>query len=93
MKWERNMSLIETTKTVVELAKKGVTVELEEKLMQLREEALELREENITLRDENLRLKAKVELQEKMNFKKGGWCKILSVNSNKVVSFSPFVRR
>lgn len=64
------MAIIETSKIIVELAKKGMTIELQEKIMQLREEALELQEENLRLKTENLRLKKKVELQEKVKFKR-----------------------
>jgi len=39
------MAIIDTSKIIVELAKKGMTIELQEKIMQLREEALELQEE------------------------------------------------
>jgi len=63
-------SIINTSKVVYELAKKGMTVELQEKIMQLREEALELQEENLTLKKENLQLKEKNELQEKVKFKR-----------------------
>jgi regulator of replication initiation timing len=61
-------AIIETTKVVVELAKKGVTIELQEKIVQLREEALELQEENLKLKTENIALKKKEELQEKVKF-------------------------
>ena len=64
------MSLIETTKTVYDLAKKGATVELQEQVMQLREEALELQEENLELRKENLNLKKKIESQESLKFER-----------------------
>lgn len=64
------MAIIETSKSIVELAKKGMTIELQEKIMQLREEAIELQEENLTLKTENLKLKKKEELQEKVKFKR-----------------------
>lgn len=64
------MAIKETTKAIVELAKKGMTIELEEKVMQLREEALELQEENLKLRTENIELKKKEELQEQVKFKR-----------------------
>ncbi len=63
-------SLIDTTKTVYDLAKKGMSIELQQKIMQLREEALELQEENLKLKTENLKLKKKEELQEKVKFKR-----------------------
>ena len=62
------MSLIETTKTVYDLAKKAASVELQQHVMQLREEALELQEENLKLRKENLMLKEKIESQETIKF-------------------------
>ncbi len=62
--------LIKTAKTVYDLAKKGMTIELQEKSMELREEALELQEENLSLRKENIELKKKEELQEKVKFKR-----------------------
>jgi len=64
------MSLIETSKTVYDLAKKAANVELQRQVMQLREEALELQEETLKLRKENLMLKEKIELQEKVKFKR-----------------------
>ena len=64
------MAIIDTSKIIVELAKKGMTVELQEKIMQLREEALELQAENLRLKTENLELKKKEELQEKIEFKR-----------------------
>jgi len=64
------MAIIETSKIIVELAKKGMTLELQEANMQLREEALELQEENLKLKAENIRLKEKEELQEKVEFKR-----------------------
>ena len=64
------MSLIDTSKAIFELAKKGATIDLQQKLMELREEALELQEENLNLKRENLKLKEKIELQEKLKFKR-----------------------
>ncbi len=64
------MAIIDTSKAIVELAKKGMTIELQEKNMQLREEALELQEENLKLKTENITLKKKEELQEKVKFKR-----------------------
>ena len=64
------MAIIDTSKTIVELAKKGMTIELQEKIKQLREEALELQEENLKLKTDNIKLKKKEELQEKVKFKR-----------------------
>ena len=62
------MSIVETSKVVYELAKKGITIELQEKLMDLREEALNLQQENLELRKENLKLKEQIEKKEKIKF-------------------------
>jgi len=61
-------SLIDTAKIVYDLAKKGMSIDLQEKLMQLREEALKLQEENLNLKNENLKMKEKIELQETLKF-------------------------
>ena len=55
--------LIDTTKAVYELAKKGMTIEFQEKLIQLHEQALELQEENLKLKKENQELKEKVRIR------------------------------
>lgn len=44
------MSLIKTTQDIYELAKKGLTIDLQERLMELREEALALQGENLALK-------------------------------------------
>lgn len=44
------MAILDTAKDIYDLAKKGLTIELQEKIMSLREEALELQEENLQLR-------------------------------------------
>ena len=64
------MAIIETSKVIAELIKKGATIEAQEKIMQLREEALELQEQNLKLKTENIELKKKEELQEKVKFKR-----------------------
>jgi len=63
-------NIVNTAKIVYDLAKKGLTIELQEKVMQLREQALELQEENLKLKKENGELKEKIELQEKVQFKR-----------------------
>jgi len=47
-------------KDIVELLKKGATIEAQEKIMELREAALELQEENISLKNQVLGLQGKV---------------------------------
>ena len=64
------MAIIETSKAIADLIKKGATVELQEKIMQLRGEAVELQGEKINLKSENIELKKKLELQEKIEFKR-----------------------
>jgi len=56
-----NMAIIDTAKTIAELARKGMSVELQEKIIELREEVMALKEENIQLRDENLQLKQRLD--------------------------------
>ena len=47
-------------KDIVELLKKGATLEAQEKIMELREAALALQEENIDLKNEVIELKEQV---------------------------------
>lgn len=47
-------------KDIVDLLKKGATIEAQEKIMELRESALELQEENINLKHQVLELQGKV---------------------------------
>jgi len=63
------MGAIETAKIIAELAKKGMTVELQEKIMELREEVMALKEENVQLRNVNLELEQQIE-----NYSKGEKC-------------------
>lgn len=58
------MTLLPNYKDVIELLKKGSTIEAQEKIMELREGSLALQEENILLRE---RIK---ELQSELNKKK-----------------------
>ncbi len=46
------MTLLPNYKDIVELMKKGTTLEAQEKIMELREGALELQEENIKLKEQ-----------------------------------------
>jgi len=55
-------------KDIVELIKKGSTLEAQEKIMELREASLELQEENLNLREENKSLKEKIQLNEELDF-------------------------
>ena len=47
-------------KDIIELLKKGATIEAQEKIMELREAALALQEENINLKNQVLELQGKV---------------------------------
>jgi len=64
-------NIIDTSKAVMDLAKRGLTIELQEKLMDLREEALALQEDNLALKKEIAELKKAAELKETVTFKKG----------------------
>ena len=46
------MAILDTAKTVYDLAKAGATLELQEELMKIREEALALQEECLSLRQQ-----------------------------------------
>jgi regulator of replication initiation timing len=56
---------------IVELIKKGATIEAQEQIMKLREAALELQEENLALREENKRLREEKELATNLEFSDG----------------------
>ena len=58
------MALLPNYKDIVELLKKGSTIEAQEKIMELREGALSLQEENISLREKIKELESKLS-QEK----------------------------
>lgn len=47
-------------KDIVDLLKKGATIEAQEKIMELREATLDLQEENISLKNQILELQGKV---------------------------------
>lgn len=59
---------IPTYKDIVDLMKKGATVEAQEKIMALREAALELQEENLSLKDAVRSLEEQVKLKTKLTF-------------------------
>src|SRR5208282_282335 len=65
------MSIVESTKVIYELAKKGMTIELREKLMELREEAVDMQEEIVTLRKRVLELEEKLAKQNELLFEDG----------------------
>lgn len=61
------MSIIETSKDIYELVKRGATIDLQQRLLQLREEAMSLQEENLLLTqriqdlEEQLRISTELE--------------------------------
>jgi len=57
-----------TYKEIVDLVKKGATVEAQEKIMALREAALELQEENLDLKEEVKTLNQQLEIKAKIKF-------------------------
>lgn len=57
---------IPTYKDIVDLLKKGSTLEAQEKIMELREGSLELQEENIKLKDKIKELEAAIKLKEEV---------------------------
>lgn len=71
------MNIMETMKTITELAQKGLTIELQEKIMELREQVISLKEENIQLRDDKLSLQQEMALLTKgercPKCRKGTW--------------------
>ncbi len=60
------MALLPNYKDIVDLIKKGSTVEAQEKIMELREGALALQEENIKLKETIKDLEAKLSVKEKV---------------------------
>ncbi|HYA20452.1 MAG TPA: hypothetical protein VEG25_07400, partial [Burkholderiales bacterium] len=53
---------------IVELIKKGATVEAQEKIMELREMALELQEENVNLKSQVNELQQALKLKEQLRW-------------------------
>ncbi len=58
--------MIPRYKDIIELVKKGATVEAQEKILELREAALELQEENMQLKEELSKLKQVINKKENM---------------------------
>jgi hypothetical protein len=63
--------MIPSYKDIVELIKKGATVEAQEKIMELREGALELQEENVVLKANIKELEDKLGIQGNLEFENG----------------------
>ncbi len=62
---------IPSYKTIIELIKKGATVEAQEKIMELREVALDLKEENLQLRERLRELEAQLQRETQLTFENG----------------------
>ena len=62
---------IEIVDRIVDLSKKGLTMELREELMVWREENLSLREKVRELTDENAKLKASADVRSSLSFEDG----------------------
>jgi|HubBroStandDraft_6_1064221.scaffolds.fasta_scaffold146396_2 hypothetical protein len=91
------MSIVDTAKDIYDLAKKGVTIDLQERLMGLREEAMSLQEENLKLRKRIQELEEQATLREELVFdgnlywrkvgenKEGPFCQKCYDNDRKLV--------
>jgi len=62
------MSLIPEYKEIIELLKKGLTLEAQEKIMELRVAALELQEENLKFRERIRQLEGELQLNKNLIF-------------------------
>ena len=62
------MALLPNYKDIVELLKKGSTIEAQEKIMELREGALALQEENIKLREKIKELKSELNKKKEVSW-------------------------
>jgi tRNA(Ile2) C34 agmatinyltransferase TiaS len=69
MKIEGTMTL-PAYKDIIELIKKGATVEAQEKIMELRETALGLQEENFAFRERIRELEDGLKMKQQLKFKK-----------------------
>jgi ribosomal protein L37AE/L43A len=62
------MSLLPNYKDIVDLLKKGSTIEAQEKIMELREGALSLQEENIKLKERISELESKLNKKKEVQY-------------------------
>ena len=62
------MSLLPNYKDIVDLLKKGSTIEAQEKIMELREGALALQEENINLKEKISELESKLNKKNEVQY-------------------------
>jgi hypothetical protein len=76
-----------TYKDIVELLKKGATVEAQERIMELREAVLELQEENVAWKQKIRELEESLKLKDEMHF--DGTVYWRKENANRVGPFCP----
>ncbi|MBB1319745.1 hypothetical protein H5123_19150 [Shewanella sp. SR43-4] len=74
-------------KDIVDLIKKGSTLEAQERILELREAALELQEENLELREVNAKLQKRLATNESLKFESGLYW--LLENDNRGGPFCP----
>lgn len=65
--------MIPRYKDIVDLMKKGATVEAQERIMELREAALELQEENAELKTRVKELEAKLDVKEHIEYERSAY--------------------
>jgi len=64
------MAMLPSYKDIVDLIKKGSTIEAQEKIMELREAAIQLQEENLELRQQAKALEEQIALRAKVTWEK-----------------------
>ena len=64
------MTMLPNYEDIVDLLKKGSTIEAQEKIMELREAAMELQEENLALREQVRTLEGKLALRGKIGWER-----------------------
>lgn len=64
------MAMVPNYKDIVDLIKKGSTLEAQEKIMELREAAIQLQEENLELRQRVKNLEEQIALRAKVTWEK-----------------------
>ena len=64
------MSMLPKYKDIIDLIKKGSTIEAQEKIMELREAAIQLQDENQVLRDKIHLLEKELEINAKLEWEK-----------------------
>ena len=69
------MSIVSTTKELIELARKGATVELELRLIRMQESELELREEIVELKSKLAELRQSISNEKDLEFVGGMYVK------------------